>query len=293
MSSSIDNDRRNPVRELDKSMLPSFIIKADVQEISLIAHGKSNSNYKIRTRKSDYLIRLYSNETLFKELYILKLVSDLIPVPEILYYDDNLAVFSYIQGEMLSQNPELTGKAAEIIADISSISFSNSGQINPDGSISPWPFNDPNGFFGFILKNSDVQKWMGPARLEESWKMLRKFSGLLDYLSSGTSLVHGDFNPTNIITDNGKIAGIIDWEFCLSGNSFMDIGNLMRNSDQHYHKQIHKGLTDGGMDIPENWEELARLIDFSSHLEFLTTSRSATFKRKCIAKIDETLKHLC
>ncbi len=285
-------DRRSPRRNFDISTLPSFIRRDDITDISLIPHGKSNTNYKISTRKSDYILRLYSNNALHKELYILKKLKDLISVPEVLFHQNDLALLSFIPGQMLSETPELIPQAGRFIAQMNRIVFETAGQINPDGSISSWPFDSPSGFFGFIMKNSSVENIMGPDRIEKTWKMLEKYSGILNYLASAKNLVHGDFNPENIITENGKICGIIDWEFCLSGSSFMDIGNLMRHTDPSQYASIKQNIIDEGMDLPEEWETIALLIDFSSYLEFLTTDRSSLFKRKCIANIDKTLKKL-
>ena len=55
-------------------------------------------------------------------------------------------------------------------------------------------------------------------------------SGRLEELESDRRLVHGDFNPTNILIDDGAVSGVLDWEYCHSGTPYMDIGNLLRHT---------------------------------------------------------------
>ncbi|MCH2519898.1 MAG: hypothetical protein MK210_17125 [Dehalococcoidia bacterium] len=65
----------------------------------------------------------------------------------------------------------------------------------------------------------------------------------------------------------------------------MDIGNLLRHTPAEYHGQIKAGLEAGGMAVPSDWIERARLVDLTSHLEFLTSSRSDCFKQQCAGRV--------
>ena len=70
----------------------------------------------------------------------------------------------------------------------------------------------------------------------------------------------------------------------------MDIGNLLRHTDPVYHGQIKLGLEAGGMALPGDWKQRAELVDLTSHLEFLTSARSDSFKRQCVARIEEFVR---
>lgn len=100
-------------------------------------------------------------------------------------------------------------------------------------------------------------------------------------------LVHGDFNPTNILVDNGVVTGILDWEFAHAGSRYMDIGNLLRHTEPAFHDQIEEGLRDGGVPLPADWKQRAEAVDLGAHLEFLTTQRSDAFKRECVRWIND------
>jgi hypothetical protein len=39
------------------------------------------------------------------------------------------------------------------------------------------------------------------------------------------------------------------------------------------------------MSLPHDWMERAELVDLTSHLEFLTSSRSDGFKQQCVARV--------
>lgn len=57
---------------------------------------------------------------------------------------------------------------------------------------------------------------------------------LLKTMPSGTpvGLYHGDYQPGNILYENGKLTGVIDWEISGIGDSLLDIGWLMMVADQ-------------------------------------------------------------
>jgi hypothetical protein len=53
--------------------------------------------------------------------------------------------------------------------------------------------------------------------------------GLLDGVDQAC-LVHGDFNPRNMLADpvTGELTGLLDWEFAHAGTPGTDLGNLLR-----------------------------------------------------------------
>jgi len=57
---------------------------------------------------------------------------------------------------------------------------------------------------------------------------------LLETMPSGTpvGLYHGDYQPGNILYDQGRLTGVIDWEISGIGDSLLDIGWLMMVADQ-------------------------------------------------------------
>jgi aminoglycoside phosphotransferase (APT) family kinase protein len=252
----------------------------------LLPAGKSNSNYKLILSDGEVCaLRLHSYGNAERETYVMNLVRELVPVPVEIARGETWAVFSFLKGELLEQVPEHSGAAAEALARISTVEFKSAGIINADGTISPFSFGGVKGFVAEKLENSEVQAWLREETVDDLIAVLQKEAGRLDELDVQSRLVHGDFNPTNILIHRGKVSGILDWEFCHAGTPYMDIGNLLRNTAPDFHRAIKQGLEAGGMSLPNDWKERAELVDVTSQLEFLTSNRSKTFKRQCVARI--------
>lgn len=141
----------------------------------------------------------------------------------------------------------------------------------------------------FALSQHEVAIRLGAERLEAVARLVESHSGLLAELDSETCLVHGDFNPTNVLVQDDSVSALIDWEFSMSGTPSIDVGNLLRHTPARLHEELGHGLREGGLRLSPDWKLRARVADLASFLEFLSSGRSEEFKRECIAKIDELL----
>jgi aminoglycoside phosphotransferase (APT) family kinase protein len=209
----------------------------------------------------------------------------LVPVPFEMARGETWSVFSFLEGKLLEKVPQYSGAAAEALVRIAALEFKSAGIINADGTITPFSFGGSKGFVAEKLEDAEVRTWLGEEAVGALITVLQKEAGRLDELDAQSRLVHGDFNPTNILIHHGKVSGILDWEFCHAGTPYMDIGNLLRNTASNYHRAIKQGLEAGGMALPDDWKERAELVDVTSQLEFLTSNRSQGFKRQCVARI--------
>ena len=279
-------DRRNPHQPFARSLIESFLQGRELSSVELLAAGKSNTNYKLILGDSQrFVLRLYSHGDAQREVYVMGLARDLVPVPQELHRGEAWSVFSFMEGESLERLPQHSGAAAEALAKISSIVFQEPGWIDSDGSVSPFPFGGVRGFIAESLDKAGVRAWIGEESVVRIEQIVKVESGRLEELESDRRLVHGDFNPTNILIDDGVVSGVLDWEYCHSGTPYMDIGNLLRYTPAEYHGQIQSGLESGGMRLPNDWAERAQLVDLTSHLEFLTSSRSDCFKQQCADRV--------
>ena len=279
-------DRRNPHKPFDRSLIESFLQGRELSSVELLAAGKSNTNYKLILGDGQrFVLRLYSHGDAQREVYVMGLARDVVPVPQVLQRGEAWSVFSFMEGESLERLPQHSGAAAEALARISSIVFQEPGWIDSNGSVSPFPFGGVRGFIAESLDKADVRAWIGEESVVRIEQIIKVESGRLEELESDRRLVHGDFNPTNILIDDGAVSGVLDWEYCHSGTPYMDIGNLLRHTPAEYHGQIKAGLEAGGMAVPSDWIERAQLVDLTSHLEFLTSSRSDCFKQQCADRV--------
>jgi aminoglycoside phosphotransferase (APT) family kinase protein len=286
-------DRRRPYKQLNPKLIESFLGSRSLVSTELLTNSKSSTNYKfVASDGTAYVLRLADGTQLAKEKFVMELVADLVPVPNCFKTDKGYSIHAFVSGKPLSDCPECTYEAARILAKICSVKFPSPGQITPLGKIEPWPFNEAHGFFNLMLKHEKVLSWIGGQRAARIKEVLSLNSSLFSEMAKISNLVHGDFNPSNIMIENGKVSAVLDWEFALSGNTYMDIGNLLRHTEAPFHEDIKAGLIDGGIELPADWLYKARLVDLSSQLEFLNTTRSDKFKRSCVDKIDEYLNFL-
>lgn len=196
--------------------------------VELLPAGKSNTNYKLILSDGEVcVLRLYSHGNAERETYVMNLVREFVPVPVEIDRGEAWSVFSFLEGELFEQIPEHSGAAAETLARISAVEFKSGGIINADGTISPFSFGGSKGFVAEKLENAEVRTWLGEETVGGLIAVLQKEAARFDELDAQSRLVHGDFNPTNILIHRGKVSGILDWEFCHSGTPYMDIGNLL------------------------------------------------------------------
>jgi len=257
-----------------------------------ITSGKSNTNIKLELGDGEtVLARLYSENaqsSLAREKRIADLIAssigNAVPIPKMLDHGNHWAVFEFAQGQLLESQPEHSRAAAQAIAQLTQIKLDTVGWITETGDIAPFDFGDD--YYGSRLEHKEVRDWLGPERIPVLTKILVNETTRLTEIHEQPSLTHGDFNPTNILIHNGTVSAVLDWEYAHAGTPYMDIGNLLRNTGTDHHAAIGEGLTEGGFELPNDWKHRAALIDFSSHLEFLTSTRSDNFKRTRVELID-------
>lgn len=78
-----------------------------------------------------------------------------------------------------------------------------------------------------IYQQSPEPRWIAQAAEVERL--------LLDSLPDGSpiGLYHGDYQPGNILYEDGRLTGVIDWEISGIGDVLLDVGWLMMAADQH------------------------------------------------------------
>ncbi len=284
-------DRRHPFRAFDPSLIEDFLQGRRISSLQLQPAGRSNTNYRLALDDGlTCLMRIYSQGDPLRESYMMKLAGELVSVPRQLARGEGWSVFSFLSGDPLEKVPQHCKAAATALARIGSVEFDSPGWVNPDESISPFPFAGLSGFVEQMLEREDVAAWVGPTVSRGIRNLLYREAERLAELDSECRLVHGDFNPSNILIRDGQVNGILDWEYSHSGTPFMDIGNLLRHLDGRWHGLVEQGLREGGMRLPNDWKERAHLVDLSSHLEFLSSGRSDRFKRECVGRIERCLE---
>ncbi|MGJ8724180.1 MAG: aminoglycoside phosphotransferase family protein [Roseibacillus sp.] len=286
-------DRRHPISEFKAERFRDFFgSQTSPLETQLLSGGACNSNYSVRTPKGErFVCRIHNRGNPQAEKAIVALLDEAILTPEYLWAGDGVSVMSFVEGTHFRPTKKLVREAGQMIARLKTITFQSSGQILPSGDVIPfpgWP-TFKTGILGQLAKDS-VRDYLGKETLVAVENLVKQHQDLFHSFDSCHNLVHGDFRPDNILVSDDSITGILDWEFAHSGCSCMDIGNLLRHLPSEWEQDLAWGLQSEGFELPGNWRFRSLLIDLVSHLEFLTSNHSDTFKRSCVARITALIK---
>jgi aminoglycoside phosphotransferase (APT) family kinase protein len=284
------NELIMPNMKTVRKILKPFLNEKRINHIQPLSGGLNNSNIKITTNNDEnYVLRIYSknNKRMVIEREIVNLLKKRFPVPQVLYFDFTCALFNYpflilnwVQGVHLSEiiyrknKKEISSAASavgETLARIHKIKFPDSGFFDEKLNIIDYVKLNANKFIMYIkesLVDGNVDKHLGSEVCNEILSFSQKHAHLIDNLGEQNSLVHGDFNPLNIIMkeidSNISISAILDWEYAFSGSPLIDIGNMLRYENVIFTELLHPFISsyqDNGGYLQDKWLQKAKLLD--------------------------------
>lgn len=283
----------------------------------VISGGCANLNIKVILESGPYILRVYlrDQEAAYRECHIASFMKYDIPIPEVLYIGDQtegdssyrFAVTQFMEGiplrDLLLNYPEEVWRevmvdAGEMLYKFRGISFPQAGFI--DGNLdvpSPFKPDDLVNFVADCLKNLQVQKALGESTVHQLKELFHTHRLYLPD-ESDPHLVHGDFDPANILVHqvDGKweISAILDWEFAFAGAWLWDVANMLRYAHQMpkvYEESFLEGLKKGGLELPKDWRITIALLNISSLLDSL--ARHPIHERPVLQKdICELIGHM-
>ena len=174
----------------------------------------------------------YSNLKFQRELEAYHILKGIVPIPELLDSwsgDEEIPgafLLSALEGHALSEND-----SQSIAFQVGVVHASMHGIKPPhplhtiQNEFADWPLFIEKQFYSFA---EDVKEIIDDHSFK---KALNKFEIMKNQLPKpdGPSFVHMDFRPANIIIDNGKISGIIDFESVRFGATEVDFTKLYRD----------------------------------------------------------------
>jgi hypothetical protein len=97
------------------------------------------------------------------------------------------------------------------------------------------------------------------------WRLVESRVEALSVLEDDRSLVHGDLIRRNVLVrHNGvdwTVVAVLDWEFAMAGPTLRDVGNVVRDAPLTFVAGLEAGFRMSGGTLPDNWRELAWLLD--------------------------------
>lgn len=293
-------------------LLALWLAGRRVLGVEVLSGGLMNRNFLLRLSGApdECVLRVYDRDANAgaKELALLALVREVVPVPEVLYSAISsdgppAVVLSYVDGISLfalrgSNDTEAIRQAAYdagiLLARLAAFRFPRSGLLTPALDVDRSFMDGPVSVAGVVdhfLASPTLRARVDPRTRERIGRFLSDGEARVASVIPNATLAHGDFNSRNILvkrTSGGwRVSAVLDWEFALAASSYCDIGNFLRYHRRmrpRYEPSFSAGLRDGGMTLPDDWLRIARLADLPALCEMLSR---ATIPSGVVAELRE------
>lgn len=208
----------------------------NVMETREINQGFMNKTYSIITEENAYILRIYESESdlskVRREYFVLEYLRDCqvsFEVPtfirssdDYVYHSSENGIIAVLMPLLKGDNPDLSdanqayevGKALGILNKALS-KLSESIHKNLGGN----PSYDQFRHFHPSIKNIDKILDQLPTSIAKRQQLHKTFQQIDKQIENSyypmlaKQYIHGDYTPGNILTNNGKVTGIIDFEF--------------------------------------------------------------------------------
>lgn len=275
--------------------LESVLPGTDVKTLRPMTGGFRNRNYQVGTGPESRVLRIYSagDRSAWKEQRLAELVAPEVETPkylDILEVGERVvAVREFVEGAVLHElfersermSLEVAAAVGRTLASIHRIEFDECGELNANLEVTEHYEVSGAGFADYArrkLESGLATERLGAAAGEEVVRLLEVHADLIDAWEGGPVLMHSDFGPTNLVLTAADGVSVLDWEFACSGRPAMDFGNLMRpplESDESAARGIAAGYREGGGSLPNEWQQIAQLVDLLAWVEFASRPRVA------------------
>lgn len=294
--------------------IPPTLIKEMVRQASahskflsyeVISSGCANLNIKITLENTQEpkILRIYLRDpkSAFREQKLATMLHSIVPIPQIYYIGKldsyQFALMQFMPGiwlrEFLLVHPEneikpVMVEAGRILSKIQQVQFLKAGFFDNDLTIKqPLNQNDYSLYATECLHHPVVATQLGAEIIAKIKTFIKKYEFLLPD-EHQHHLVHGDYDPANILVDyqgdQWRISAILDWEFAFSGSYLTDVANMLRYTHQMpltFEESFLQGLKEGGITFPPRWHQAINLLNLLALLDCLTRSSPTAHPNRC------------
>ncbi len=296
--------------EIEQACRRYFKNEGSLQSYELLSGGAVNTTFKIRWNDERFVLRFYVRDknlaSIEKSIY--QLVQATVPIPEMLFASSGdeaypFAIFRFIEKLHIhdvskAHSHKLSYELGSTLAKIHSIHFPTAGLFGKELSVEI-PFNEGSSPYleyclEYLIPTSQAWKRLGEARAKEVIHFIKEHQDYFPVIQDGSSLVHSDFKPVNLLWDEDEGLTVLDWEFAHSGHGLLDFGILLRHFrdfplDISY---LKKGYKEKGGNLPLDWIQRARITDIINIVQLLNIqSERPQLFRSLIESLDFTMTH--
>jgi len=269
----------------------------------LLTEGLSNFNYRVDFDSGDepVVLRIYGRDPKVcqKEVDLLRLLRETVPVPEVLRVYANgfdgvgpFIVLRYVEGITFRQlrrtgDEEAVAQAArsigETLAAFHRHTFAERGTLGAGPAVTDHFLNGPNAIPEFIdscLASPTLRRRLDERTRDRVHTLAWSRSPELARFQDENCLVHGDFGNRNVLVrrERGRwrVAAVIDWEFAVAGSPLFDIASFLRYERRlapSREPRFSQGYERGGGKLSEDWRRLARIVDLTRLCEILAQEK--------------------
>lgn len=208
----------------------------EILKISEVEDSHSSTVYQCNLLNGDtvYLKIPYTRQKYERELEAYKLLKDRVSIPRMLDFwpGDDHCPGAFLLSEL--RGKPLTNFASPNVAYQIGVLHASMHHIQPPTTIqltgiqdefSNWPNFVEKQFYSFA---EDVKEVLDGSIYSQA---IKKFESMKRQLppSDGPSFIHMDFRPANIIVNEDKVTGVIDFESVRFGSTEIDFTKLYRD----------------------------------------------------------------
>lgn len=250
-----------------------------VSSTTVLAGGFSHRTLLAETDAGPLVMR-FGGPAAPVEAAVMRLASDVVPVPEVRFAQDGCLVTEYLPGILLdralSDGVDLSGlgqAVSESLSRVGLVELPHPGFFR-DATLSVAP-QPP---WSVLLPRVAAQCMRDQHRLDaqeqRGWLALcERAVPALEAVDCQARLVHGDANPKNVLVqrvgDCWQVAAWLDWEFAHSGCPYADAANMLRFTED-YPPDFVDGFTQAYAADRSDWLDLGRAFDLFSLSQLLT-----------------------
>ncbi|MEE8105982.1 MAG: aminoglycoside phosphotransferase family protein [Planctomycetota bacterium] len=294
-------ERRYPFLELTSEEIADRVNSAVggivIVQSDPVPSGAANTLYRVAdAERREYCLKLYTRDrdACARETALLRRAHGRVPVPRVLgrVLDAEVpfAVLSWEPGRTLATvlpdvSPVTAARLGQVLgrvlAGIHEDGFDRTGELHAgaldgDMTVTPWPGEGISWYVREALGSQAGQR-LGPEIAERLLAFCLEHADEIDRECKATNLVHGDFNPSNILVEREgrdfRVTAVVDWEWSHSGTPLHDFGNILRDRGgwptDDFREALVAAYEEVAGPLPESWERKADLLEFTSALEFL------------------------
>ncbi|MFE3859963.1 phosphotransferase [Streptomyces goshikiensis] len=207
-------------------------------------------------------------------------------------------LYRFVEGILLSQvladgpasgEARALGRAVgAVLAGIGRVELLRPGVFG-DSSLVPAPdgadtLSDLPGFVDHCLVTGASDGPLSGADSAMLRALARRGPVALAAVAGEQNLVHGDFNPKNVLmrrrAGQWAVAAVLDWELAFSGSPLFDVGNMLRFAHEYppaFTAGFVDGFRGGNGRLPADWLRLSRTLDLFALADILTAPPDSAY----------------